>query len=255
MRWTYLLAPLFALLPRRWRKALPFHDAVPWHFAAISSGLTESGLALGALLYWYSFSVTHWVSHMLDNALSKNAPTGITDHEVGFVALLIWATHPLTWCIAYFGVEGAVRLCAAFTDTVLGLFPLYVVEKLYAKLRGYKEPEPPGPPQFFQSNVASYVTTIREKISAARLPELPDELCTSTVDSEEVLEIRASHAKSDWDPPRVVRYEDRYYRLEECRRGPAPRSFIYRLRRLPTGVPGRTVIIYRPSEAPVIANN
>lgn len=248
-----LLGPLVALLPRRWRRALSFHDAIHWHSATILSGMMESLIALGALLYWYSYSVTTWVSRMLDTALSKSAPTGVTDHEVGFVALVIVATHPLTWVLCFFGVEGMVRLCAAFTDTVLGVLPLFVLERIYSKISGYKEPLPPGTPKFEQSHVSSYVGSIREKIMIARLAELPDELYRTTVDSEELLEIRASRAKADWDPPRVVRYEDRYYRLEACARGSAPRPFIYKLRRLAAGVPGRTVLTYAPSEIPVIA--
>ena len=251
--WILLLGPFVALLPRRWRRAVSFHEAIHWHSAAIVSGMAESLIALVALMYWYSYSVTTWVSHMLDNALSQSAPTGATDHEVGFVALVIVATHPLTWALCFFGVEGMVRLCAAFTDTVLGLLPLFVLEKIYSKIRGHEEPVPPGTPKFEQSHVSSYVGTMRDKIITARLAELPDELYRSTADSEELLEIRASRAKADWDPPRVVRYEDCYYRLEACARASAPRPFVYRLRRLPAGVPGRTVLTYAPSEVPVIA--
>ena len=121
--WIFLLGPFLSLLPERWRKALPFYHSVHWRSAAILSGLAESVIALGGLMYWYSYSVTTWVSRALDNALSKSAPTGITDHEIGFAALLVWATHPLTWVIAFFGIEGTARLCAAFTDTVLASFP------------------------------------------------------------------------------------------------------------------------------------
>jgi hypothetical protein len=251
--WIYLLGPFLALLPRHWRKALPFHEAVPWRAAGIISGLAESIVALVALMYWYSYSVTTWVSRALDNALSKSAPTGITDHEVGFAALLIWATHPLTWAICYVGMEGAVRLCAPFTDTVLGIFPLYLVDKIYAKATGRKEAVPPSTPKFEQSHVSSYIGTVREKVVAARQPPVPDELCTTRNDREELLEIRCCRAKPDWEPPRVVRYEDRYYSLQESVRGPAPRSYVYRLRRLAAGVPSRTLLIYSPEEEPVIA--
>jgi hypothetical protein len=254
MWWTYLLGPFLSLLPRRWRKALPFHDAVPWHFASIVSGLGESAIALAALLYWYSYSVTTWVSRLLDNALSKSAPIGITDHEVGFAALLIWTTHPLTWFIACFAVEGMARLCAAFTDTVLGAFPLYLLDKIYSRIRGLEEPQPPGTPRFAQSHASSYVSTLREKIAASRLQKVPDELRITKDESEELMEIRACRAKQEWDPPRVVRYEDCYYRLEECARGSAPRPYIYRLRRLAAGVPGRTVLSYSPDEAPVVTS-
>ena len=88
----------------------------------------------------------------------------------------------------------------------------------------------------------------------ARLSQVPDELCFAKNAAEEFLEIRAWRPKTDWTPPRVVRYEDHYYRLEECARSSAPRPFVYKLRRLAAGVPGRTVLIYSPDEAPVTAN-
>src|ERR1700733_11372725 len=81
---NYLLGPFLALLPTRWRKALPFYQSVPWHSAAILSGLAESVIALTALLFWYSYSVTSWVSRGLDSALSKTPPMDISVHDVGF---------------------------------------------------------------------------------------------------------------------------------------------------------------------------
>jgi hypothetical protein len=252
--WIFLLGPFLALFPRRWRKALPFYDAVHWRSAAILSGLAESALAITGLMYWYSYSMSAWVSNALDNVLNKSSATGITDHEIGFAALVVWATHPLTWGIAYFCIEGAWRLCASFTDTVLGVFPLYLLEKIYSKIFRRGAPEPPGAVKFSRGHVSSYVGTVTEKVLTARLSQVPDELSVSKNSAEEFLEIRASRAKPDWTPPRVVRYEDRYYRLEECSRGSGARPFVYRLRRLAAGVPGRTVLIYSPDEAPILAS-
>jgi hypothetical protein len=250
----YLLGPFLALLPNRWRRALPFYQAVSWRSAAILSGLAESVIALTALMYWYSYSVTTWVSRALDNVLSKNAPTTITDHDIGFAALVVWATHPLTWTIVLFGIEGMARLCAAFTDSVLGVFPLYLVEKIYSKIFRRGAPESASAVKFSQSHVSSYVETMKDKVLAARLSQVPDELCVMQSDAEEILEIRAWRSKPEWIPPRVVRYADRYYRLEESTRGSSPRPYIYKLRRLAKGVPGRTVLTYSPEEEPVIAS-
>jgi hypothetical protein len=252
--WIFLLGPLLSLLPRRWRKALPFHDAVHWRSAAILSGLAESVIALAGLMYWYSYSVTTWVSRALDNVLGKNAPTTITDHEIGFAALVIWATHPWTWAIAFVGVEGLTRVSAALADTVLGLFPLYLLEQIYSRIFRSGAPEPAKAVKFSESHVSSYLDTMREKVVNARLSQVPDEHYILKNTAEEILEIRAWCAKPDWNSPRVVRYEDRYYRLEDCARGSAPRPFVYRLRRLAAGVPGRTVLIYSPEEAPVSAS-
>jgi hypothetical protein len=250
----YLLGPFLALLPKRWRKALPFYQCVPWHAAAILSGLAESILALAALMYWYSYSVTTWVSSGLDHVLNQNAQSSITDHEIGFAALVLWATHPLTWAIALVGIEGVVRFCASFSDSVLGLFPLYLLETIYSRIFRRGVPEPASAVKFSQSHVSSYVGTLKDKVLTTRLTQVPDELCVVNNQEEEFLEIRAWRAKQDWTPPRTVRYEDRYYRLEECARGSGPRPFIYKLRKLSKGVPGRTVLTYSPEEEPVIAS-
>jgi hypothetical protein len=252
--WIFLLGPFLSLLPGRWRKALPFYDAVHWRSAAILSGLAESALALAGLMYWYSYSVTTWVSRALDNVLGKNAPTTITDHDIGFAALVIWVTHPLSWAIAFVGVEGLTRVSAALADTVLGLFPLYLLEQIYSKIFRSGAPQPAGAVTFSESHVSSYLGAMREKIVSARLSQVPDEHYILKNTSEEILEIRTWREKADWNPPRVVRYDSHYYRLEDCSRGSAPRPFVYKLRRLAAGVPGRTVLVYSPEEAPITAN-
>jgi hypothetical protein len=95
---------------------------------------------------------------------------------------------------------------------------------------------------------------MRDKVVTARLSQVADEHCVIKSEAEEFLEIRACRAKLDWTPPRVVRYQDRYYRLEEFVRKSGARPFIYKLRRLAAGVPGRTVLLYSPEEEPVIAS-
>lgn len=252
--WTYLLGPFLALLPQRWRKALPFSQSVRWRSAAILSGLAESVIALVALMYWYWYSMSTWISRLLDLALVGKTAPGTTDHHIATAALLIWSTHPLTWVIVFFGIEGMARLCVAFTDTILGVFPLYLVDKVFSIVFRSNRREAPHAVKFSQSHVSSYVGAIRDKVATARPSQVADELRVAKNASEEFLEIRACRAKLEWNPPRVIRFEDRYYRLEECSRGPAPRPFIYKLRRLSAGVPGRAVLIYSPAEEPVKAS-
>jgi hypothetical protein len=248
--WIYVLGPFLSLLPARWRKALPFSQAVSWRSAAILSGLAESVIALVALMYWYSYSVSMWVSRALDLALNGKTDPRISDHAVGFAALLVWSTHPLTWGIVFFGIEGMVRLCGAFTDTVLSVFPLYLVEKIYSKIFRSAEPEAPYDVKFSQSHVTSYVGALRDKVATAKLSQVPDELCVAKNDSEEFLEIRASRAKPDWTPPRVVRYEDRYYRLEESSRSSGPRSFVYKCGDWRLACPAAACSFIRPPRNP-----
>lgn len=87
---------------------------------------------------------------------------------------------------------------------------------------------------------------MREKKRGWGLPLLADELQFGRDGEEEILEVSASRAKEDWEPGRIVRYAEGYYRIERKQDGARPRPYVYVLRRLAAGVPGRNVILYRP---------
>ena len=213
------------------------------------SGLAESVIALIALSYWYMYAMTAWVERGVESALSEKMGPGVTDQAIGSVALVVWATHPLTLLLGYAGIEGAIRLCAAaFSDNILGIFPLFLLDKVFVAPFRRRAPMSANPASSPRSN-SSLIGAVRVRMLGALLPIVSDQLCFRSSASEEILEIRASRRKEDWTPPRVVRFRDRYYRLEADSLGPAPRPFHYRLRRLPAGVPGRTVLLYSPSDA------
>jgi hypothetical protein len=213
-------------LPKRWRKPLPFSDSVNWPRAVTLSGFAELLLALAALLQWYLISMTAWVNRGLEVALSGKAGNGITDHAIGAMALLMWVNHPLTWLLGYFGVEGAVRMCgAAFSDNLLGTLPLFLLDKAVGVFLGRSKTaqEVPGV-------ASSFVGAISAKMLESSVPKNADEISYQKSATEEIMEIRASRRKPDWDPPRPFRY---------------------RLRRLSAGVPGRNVLVYDPGDAVV----
>ena len=219
--------------------------------ATVLSGFGEAVIALIALMYWYSYYMAVMVDHGLDAALTGKLPTRVTDHGIGLAALVIWVTHPLTWLIASAGVEGSVRfLGAAFTETNLGILPLFLLDKIIGKFSGRSEPSWAKAAGYSQANFSSFVGAIREE---AIVKGLPDELCFSGSAPDELLEIRACRRKADWNPPRMVRFQDSYYRLEALSGGSAPRPFRYTLRKLPAGVMGRTVLVYSPEDASIFA--
>ena len=189
---------------------------------------------------WYYYSMTTWVNRGLEAALDGRAGPGVTDHAIGAMALLMWANHPLTWVLAFFGVEGAVRFCsAAFGESYLGTLPLYFVEKIYAWIMGMPPEDPERP-----AIAASFVNAVSDKLLESTQLHGPDEIVRSREGGEELLEIRASRKKMDWEPPRVVKIGERFYRLEKYAKGAPPRPFRYTLRRLAAGVMGRTVLVY-----------
>jgi len=250
---TYLPGPFLALLPQRWRKSLSIGADVDWHRATALSGFAESLIALVAAMYWYSYSVNFMIDNSVDSALRGKMP-GVTDHAIGFSALVIWALHPFTWLIAFAAIEGAVRLVgAAFTETNLGILPLFILDKIFLKISGRSAPSISKAAGYSEGNLSSCASAIREKAILRKLPQVPDEILISTDGPEEMLEIRACRRKEDWNPPRTVRYQDTFYRLEAFADGLPPRPFRYTLRKLSAGVMGRTVLVYKPEEAPVLA--
>jgi len=89
----------------------------------------------------------------------------------------------------------------------------------------------------------SFVNAVTERLLESQSAG-GDELIQRRGGSEELLEIRASRRKADWDPPRVVRIGEKYYRLEAFAKGAPPKPFRYTLRRLAAGVMSRTVLVY-----------
>lgn len=247
---TFFLLPILALLPKRWRNSLVADSSVNWRVATMLSGFGESLAALIAMMYWYSYSVTHWAEDAVYAAIRAGAR--IDPNTIGFAGLALWAMHPLTWVIAFAGVEGMVRLLGTFTETYMGIFPLFVLEKIIRKVSGRSEPDASKAAGFSQGHFSSYVGAIKEKAMVSKLAQVADELCYTRSGTEELLEVRACRRKVDWTPPRTVRFKDTFYRLEGCSEGGAPRPFRYHLRRLTAGVMGRTVLVYSLEEPLVL---
>lgn len=242
---TLLLGPFFSLFPRRWRVEQPLLSSVNWPVAAAISGVLEFLLAVLAFLFWYSYSVTHWAGNAVESAIRHGAE--IPPNGVGFAALATMFLHPLTWVIIFFQLEAIVRfLAGAFTGKAYGTVPLFLLDKIYVRL---------VPGATIQSKVQnepagwSFFDTIRQRVRQLWLPILPDELVPTKDANGEGLAIRSSRPKSGWDPPRIVFCDNVYYRLERSSEQPGARPYVYFLRRLPAGVPGRSVIQYSPPDS------
>ena len=246
---TYFLGPFLAMLPRRWQKALPFSGAIQWNRAGAVSGLLESLLALLAMLFWYQHTAMRWIEHAAGEAADGKMGPEVNPYAIGFAAWALLVVHPLTWLLFYFMLEGAVRFSsAAFSGGVSGILPLAIVDSLFRKLSGASgDPLRSAEAKPAFSSISS---SVKEKILTSTISAGADELHFLKNDEQEILEIHASRRKDDWTPPRVVRFEDKYYRLEECKSGRTPRPFVYVLRRLAAGVPGRNVILYSPEAEP-----
>ena len=247
--WRLVLGVILSFLPQRWRQTIGLREDFPWVRATILSGVGETLLALVALVYWYSHSVTTWAASALDSALRNGPAASIPGQAIGLAGLVLWLLHPLTWFVGYFVIEGMVRLLAAVsTEQIFGTLPLAVIDRCYGKASG-RPPKTDNPS--FREQLQSLLWSVREKILVARSPDMPDQLEKPTKHNEALLRIHSSRPKQDWIPPKVVRIGDNYFRLERIERGRLPRPFIFVLALLPAGVPGRSVIVY---DAPSSSN-
>jgi hypothetical protein len=250
--WTYLLGPFVSLLPRRWRALSSDSTSVQWVQTTVVSGLLECLGGVIGLVYWYSYSVSHWVQKSLQAANSANSEAVGSPPAEGLVGFLLIAMHPVTWLIVGIMLEGIVRMCASlFAEESLGTLPLFLIDKLIVLFyrRGNDKRE------FQRSIVAagsSFFGALRQRYQSETLSLVPDELHYLVRDSEHFLEIHACRPKAEWDPPRVIQYSDTYFSLESSAYiSGGPRPFVYTLRKLSVGVPARTVLIYDPDLSPL----
>src|SRR5215467_5719124 len=115
-----------------------------------------------------------WVSRGLDAALAGRMDPRVTDRDITFVSLFIFATSPLTWLILGALAEGSVRLVgAAFTENNLGILPLFLADKVFLKITGQSAPGAAQAAGFTETNVSSCVGAIREKVRVQAQPLFP----------------------------------------------------------------------------------
>lgn len=241
--WTFVAGPILALLPERWRRARLWYERVHWELAGTVSGILEMLGAVTALGYWYMHEMMRRIGQIMDLADSGKLGPGLTEHQVQGAALTLFYMNVVTWMLFYFFAEGAVRLCAAaFTDKMYGSLPVWIVERVLFAIR---KPQEARVAATVKEHTKSIADAVRERMMVARLEDVDDELKFGTDGRDEVLEIWASRRKAEWEPPKTVRVDEAFYRLEESRRGAGPRPFQYRLRRVEAGVMGRMVIDYR----------
>ena len=134
----------------------------------------------------------------------------------------------------------------AFTRNTFGTLLLGLPDRLIYLFVNRREIQPG---QQFRENVRSYLSAVQEHLRVSRLEELPDTLDYSDRLSEEFLEICASRRKPEWDPPKTVRVDETYYRLERFSVERGTRPFRYTMRRVDFGVPGRNVLLYNAANS------
>jgi hypothetical protein len=209
---TYILGPIFTLLPRRWREKVFQSTPVRVARAATLSGILESILALWALVAWYAVYVT----------LAAEAITGSGNERVGLFGYVWFWMNPITWMAAYFGFEGVTRsLAALVTGEAYGILPLCAVDYLIRRReRRHTKPE---------------------------LPVVADEITPG--DDTCDIRIASCRLRPDWKYPFAIRYGGGYFQIvASIDLGAGPRPYVYSLRRLPHGEIARGLEEYHPED-------
>lgn len=215
---TYILGPIFTLLPRGWREKV--FQTTPNRLARATtlSGILEALLALVGLVGWYSIYVT-----LARNALvHSSAGSGGATERMGLFAYIWFWLNPITWIVAYFILEGVLRSVAALsTGESFGTLPLFVAERTYQRAT-----RPPKKPE---------------------LALVSDEITTGDATCD--MKIASCRAKADWKYPLTIRYAEAYFQVvASADRGAGPRPYVYSLRRLPAGEIARGLKQYHPDD-------
>lgn len=213
---TFIFGPVIALLPRRWREDLiAARGNVSLVPGAIISGVVEAILGLAALIVWYSIFVT-----MTAHAVAASSAPGAGNSRLGMYAYVLFWLNPITWVMAYFGVEGTVRaLCALSTDQVYGVLPLFLIERSIRALRP----------------------------ANTELALIADEVLPGGATCD--MKIASCRARAEWTYPFTIRHGGAFFQVvASTRLGAGVRPYIYSLRRLPPGEVARGLKDYDPQD-------
>ncbi len=217
--WTYILGPILAFLPLRWRKERLKWLPVRWERAAFFSGLLEIAAFFPILIAWYSYFVTSF-GQVLSQSSAQN---GVPEGREGLVGLAGFAMNPVTWLVFYIGFEGVLRSMSALAG---------------GEARGTLFL---AAPYFFYCKATKRATK----------PELPlarDEITPG--DGTCDIRIASSRVKEEWEYPFTIRYGGGYFQVVGHKNiGAGPRPYIYSLRRLPAGEVARGLREYDPGDA------
>ncbi len=215
---TYILGPVVTLLPRRWREKIFPSTPSRVARAATISGILESVVTLVGLVTWYSI----YIADATETISRSAAGAPESPERIGLFGYVWFWLNPITWVIAYFGLEGVMRSAAALVaGEAYGTLPLCVADYLWRRVkRGRARPE---------------------------LPLIADEI--SPGDGTCDMKIASCRNKLDWKYPFTIRFAGAHFQVIACiNLGAGPRAYVYSLRRLPPGEIARGLKEYRTED-------
>jgi len=207
--WTYVFGPFLAFLPARLR-ALWFSERyINWRHATIISGFVQLMVTPIILLLWTAIGIS---------GLGASTGIGGGAGPIQTFYLLLVAMNPITWLVCYLILEGFFRMFSAtLLDEAPGTLVLFAADKFHLFLSRKL-----APPSVLVPDVAT-----RDDSRA-----------------DWQLKIESCRPKHEWHVGRLLRFEDRFYRITSCSEEGGARPFVFLLEAMAAGVPSRSVILY-----------
>lgn len=218
----YVIGPFYTLLPKRWRANARQGSENSLVSAAMISGVLEALVALLLLSFWFMYYLSTLGANYSAFDLASTHFAFPSTELAGEAELMTFAVHPLTWAVAYFGIEGMLRTVGAFaTGEVVGTLPLYGLEY------GWRR--------------------VKRRRATPELPLVADEITPGREGCD--IRIASCRQREGWKYPFTLRYAGAYFQvIEEKNIGVGPRPYLYALRRLPAGEVARGLKNYDPED-------
>ena len=224
---SYLAAMVLSLVPVRYRLGWQFLPSIDLRHGTFLSGLVQSVTCLMVMIHRYLEFFQWRVGTIGERAIEAYAEGLLigkyVQFGIGTVTTVEYLFQPLTLLLAYFWLEGGVRLfAAAITGEIVATLPL------------------------------SLAALAHDRINQARAewalgPRVRDEVEWGSGEEYE-LRIASCRPKSNWNHLMTVAYADQMFEVVKQKEGSPPRRFVYLLRKLPAGKVIRGLHHYHPDE-------
>jgi len=218
----FIISVFVALLPDRYRRKFA------WKFVstagAVTSGALELAVFVIAVLYRYVLYANNRVfggsADVILQAAEKGGETAVMGS--GLFILAEYMLQPMTVLLAYFAIEGLIRMSAALVSgEVVPTLPFQLIAWLHVTAEEKKHERDLGPP-------------VLDVVQPGH--------------GEFALVIASCRPKS-WTQMTTISYEDKLYELVKEQSAAPPRRWIYVLRKRPESKVVRGEIYqYRPDE-------
>ncbi len=224
---SFLLSIFLSLLPRRYRLRLPVYGGMDLRNGALVSGIVEGLVCLLIFVVRYLGFIQAKVGELGERAITKGQEgvLGVpaVQYGMGYVSMVEYFLHPLTWVILYFAVEGTVRaVAAATTQETIGTLPLQLLAWADEAIGEWRMERARGP----------------------RVADIVEPVYSPDYD----LRIFTCRPKRDWDRMMTVSYQGQLYEVLDQQEGKPPRRLVYRLRKCRPGRVVRAIHDYDPEE-------